>query len=101
MDDDRPLDQHRITHHCLDPLRFAQHPAGVLRLVDFLAFADELLGRDAELLDDRSQLRRVRRRLEVQDDGRLDAPLAKQLERRAALRALRVVVILCLAALCG
>ena len=65
----------------LDPLRLGQGLARVLRLINVFALADELLGRDAKLADDRPQLLRSGRRLQVLDDAGFDAAVPQERAR--------------------
>src|SRR5437879_1360871 len=81
-----------MADHGLDPTRIGQFPARVILLEDLLTLADKLLGSDTELPDDRRELRRSGRSLQIFDHLWLDAVLLKQSEGRPTLRALRIVV---------
>src|SRR6185312_12162505 len=90
--DDRPFDQNRMTHHRRYPLLRRQCFPGILLLVDLLALAHEIDGLDAELGYERRELDCGGWGLQVLDDDGVGRTLRKQLERRAALAALRVVI---------
>lgn len=78
--------------HGLQDLFFVEFGVGQAQLSIFrFAASEQLAGPDAEQADDFAQLRHARRLFEILDQVRLEAALAEQGQRLAALGAARIV----------